>query len=128
MANKQHIARVAGRLARQWLPVAKRSGGIAGNLAGKAAGQAAKGWIPSARTSGQFVKHVLPAAVKPIHSLWHEILGFIFLMFAAIGTWKIWHHAGTLSPVQLAIIVVFIAVMAVYGVSSIRKSRRITRS
>jgi heme A synthase len=110
------MARAAARLVRNWRPVAKQSG------------QAAKNWIPTARQSGKFVKHVLPAAVKPIHSLWHEILAFVFLLFAAIGAWKIWQHPGALPPTQFAVVVIFVAVMAGYGISSYRKARRISRS
>ena len=70
----------------------------------------------------------MPAAMKPVHSLWHQILGFFFLVFAALGAWRVWRHPGALSPTQLAIVIIFIVVMAGYGVSSIRKSRRISRS
>jgi hypothetical protein len=118
------MARAAARFAHKWLPVAKRSG--------QKATENARGWvpklIPTARQSGAFVKHVLPAAVKPLHSLLHEILGFTFLMFAGIGVWKVWHHPGALPPVQFAIVVIFIAFMTGYGISSIRKARRISRS
>jgi len=110
------MARAAARLVHNWRPVAKQSGKVA------------KEWLPTVHQSGQFVKHVLPAAVKPIHSLWHEILGFVFLMFAAIGVWKIWQHPGPMPPVQFAIVVIFVAVMAGYGISSVRKARRISRS
>ncbi len=74
-----------------------------------------------ARSAGKFVKHVLPAAFKPIHSLWHEILGFIFLVFAAVAAWGIIRHTSTLTPGRLFILVVFIVVMVVYGVSSFLK-------
>jgi hypothetical protein len=114
--SQQEMARAAARLAKKWLPVAKQTS------------QRAKDWMPTARQSGSFVKHVLPAAVKPIHSLWHEILGFTFLVFAGIGGWKIWRHPGAMPPVQLAIVLIFILVMAGYGISSIRKARRISRS
>jgi hypothetical protein len=100
-------------MVRHWLPVAKKS---------------VKQWTPTARQSGQFVKYVVPAALKPVHSLWHEILGFIFLVFAGLGAWKIYKHPGTLPPAELAVVVVFIVVMAGYGLSSIRKARRISRS
>ncbi len=76
--------------------------------------------------AGKFVKHVLPAAVKPIHSLWHEVLGFIFLAVAAGGTFKVVRSAYT--PGQLAIIVPLIVITAGYGVSSFLKARRISRS
>jgi len=110
------MVRAAARLAKKWAPVARQSR------------QKAKEWIPTARQSGAFVRHVVPAAVKPLHSLWHEILGFTFLVFAGIGVWKVWQHPGALPPIQFAIVVIFIAVMTGYGVSSIRKARRISRS
>jgi hypothetical protein len=110
------MARAAARLARKWLPVAKQSR------------EKARAYIPTARESGMFFKHVIPAAVKPVHSLWHEILGFTFLVFAGIGAWKIWQHPGALPPLEFAVVVIFIAVMTGYGISSIRKARRISRS
>jgi TRAP-type C4-dicarboxylate transport system permease small subunit len=81
-----------------------------------------------ARNAGTFVKHVLPAAVKPVHSLWHEILGFVFLMFAAVAGWKVFRNSSSLGFVQLSILSVFILVMVVYGVASFLKARRISRS
>jgi succinate dehydrogenase hydrophobic anchor subunit len=81
-----------------------------------------------ARSAGKFAKHVLPAAFKPIHSLWHEILAFIFLVFAAVAAWGIIRHSSTLTPGRLFILVIFIVVMVVYGVSSFLKSRHISRS
>lgn len=81
-----------------------------------------------AKQAGKFVKHVLPAAVKPVHSLWHEVLGFIFLAVAAIATWKVARNSAAMSPVRLAIIIPFIVVTAGYGISSFLKARRISRS
>jgi heme A synthase len=111
------MARAAGRFAGRWLPVAKKQ-------SGKLAGQ----WAPAAKQSGAFFKHVIPAAVKPLHSLWHDMLGFLFLVLAGLAMWKVWRSPGTLPPAQLALVVVFIVVLIGYGVSSIRKSRRISRS
>ena len=81
-----------------------------------------------ARQAGKFVKHVLPAAVKPVHSLWHEVLGFVFLMFAAIAGWKLIRKSAGLGFVQLTILIIFTLVMVIYGVSSLLKARRISRS
>jgi hypothetical protein len=81
-----------------------------------------------AKQAGTFVKHVLPAAVKPVHSLWHEVLGFIFLVFAGTAAWKVIRNAGTLGPIRLAIIIPLIVVTTGYGVSSFLKARRISRS
>jgi uncharacterized membrane protein len=80
------------------------------------------------RQAGQFAKHVIPAAVKPVHSLWHEVLGFFFLAFAGFGVFKIARNATTMGPVRVTILGIFIVVMIVYGVSSFLKARRISRS
>jgi hypothetical protein len=81
-----------------------------------------------ARQAGKFVKHVLPAAVKPVHSLWHEIIGFIFLMFAVGGISYIVRKSATIGPAQLVIIIPLILITAGYSISSFLKARRISRS
>jgi hypothetical protein len=81
-----------------------------------------------ARQAGHFVKHVVPAAVKPMHSLWHEVIGFLFSTIAVWCSWKLWRSAATQAPIMLVIEAFFIIVMAAYGVSSFRKARRISRS
>jgi hypothetical protein len=120
------MARAAGRLAARWLPVAKSAVRSAAKTVENH--QSSKGWIPTARQSGQFVKHVVPAAVKPLHALWHQCLGFMFLVFAVLGAWKIWRNEQTIAPPMFAIAIVFVAVMAGYGISSILKAHRISRS
>ena len=109
MASTKQIARAAFRVAK------------------KTAGEQASKLAPTAKQSGLFFKHVIPAAVKPLHALWHEILGFVFLVFAAWGGWKLYRSPGALPPVQFLIVLVFIGVIAAYGVASILKSRRINR-
>ena len=109
--------RAAGKLAAKYLPHAKAAGKVA-----------AKQWAPSAEQSKLFVKHVLPATIKPIHSLWHEVLGFIFLAFAGIGAFRIWQRQETMPLIQIIIVALFVAVMAGYGISSVLKARRISKS
>ena len=87
-----------------------------------------KDWGPTVRNSGKFVKHVVPAAVKPLHTLWHEVLGFVFLAFSAMAAFRMWQDSATLSLVKFAVIGIFVVVTAGYGVSSILKARRISRS
>jgi uncharacterized membrane protein len=84
-------------------------------------------WMPTAQQSGRFVKHVVPAAVKPLHALWHQCLGFLFLVIAGLGAWKVW-RSQNVAPVMMVITIVFIVIMALYGISSIRKAGRISRS
>ena len=115
------MARAAGRLAGRWLPVAR-------SVAQKQSSTLATQWAPAAKQSGQFVKHVVPAAVKPLHALWHQVLGFIFLVFAGMAAWKVWRSEETIAPPLFVIAIIFILIMAAYGISSIVKSNRISRS
>jgi hypothetical protein len=81
----------------------------------------------------QLVRHLIPAIVKPIHTLWHEIIGFLFLVLAA---WPIPSGIRTIreldrgegSLFRLILIVVFVIIMAGYGISSFRRARKISRS
>jgi hypothetical protein len=115
------MARAAGRMACKWLPVAR-------SVARKQSSTLATQWVPAAKQSGRFVKHVVPAAVKPLHSLWHQVLGFIFLVLAGLVAFKIWRSETPIEPLALTMYVVFAVVMAAYGISSIVKSNRISRS
>src|SRR5947209_17401957 len=88
-----------------------------------------------AREAGRFLRHampaakqVLPKALKPLHSIWHEIIGFLFLSLAGLCIWHVARHPGELEPVKLALVILFILVMTFYGISSFRKARRISRS
>jgi hypothetical protein len=78
--------------------------------------------------AGKFVRHVVPAAFKPIHSLWHEILSFLFLAIAAGIIWRLVRSPGRLSLPVLLVVIFFLVILIFYGVSSFLKSRRITRS
>jgi hypothetical protein len=130
--STDQFARAAGRLAGRWLPVAKSAARTAVKTAAKTAeqhqsGHFARQWAPVAKQSGQFIKHVVPAAAKPLHALWHQILGFFFLVFAGMGAWKIWRNENAIAPPLFVIAVVFVVVMASYGISSILKAQRISR-
>jgi hypothetical protein len=78
--------------------------------------------------AGKFIRHVVPAAFKPIHSLWHEILGFLFLAIAAGIIWRLARSPGKLSLPVLLVVIFFLVILIFYGVSSFLKSRRISRS
>jgi hypothetical protein len=119
------MAKAAGRLAGRWLPVARSA---TRSVAKNQTSAYHRQWMPAAKHSGAFVKHVVPAAVKPLHSLWHQILGFVFLVFAGLAAWKVWRTTTPIDPPMLALVVIFIIVMAAYGIASIRKSNRISRS
>ncbi len=81
----------------------------------------------------QFVRHVVPHVIRPAHSLWHEVIGFLFLSLAAIpipsairAVRDMQHGEG--NPVRLVVTVPFVIIMGGYGISSFRRARKISRS
>ena len=87
----------------------------------------------SVKQGQMFVRHVLPAAVKPVHSLWHEMIGFVFVVFAIIagfaGYRTFRHFTGDPGDLlRMVMCGIFVVIMAAYGISSFLKARRISRS
>jgi hypothetical protein len=90
------------------------------------------------RHSRAFVKHVLPAFVKPAHTLWNEVIGFLFICLAVIigfPTVKSFLHFQKAAPeesvndlVRLALGIPGTLVLLYYGISSFLRARRISRS
>ena len=80
------------------------------------------------RQAGMFLKHVLPALVKPAHALWNEIIGFIFLCIAVpfgIRAVRSWIDHEIVSMLGLTFVTLL---LGGYGVSSFRRARKISRS
>ncbi|HYM12780.1 MAG TPA: hypothetical protein VEU62_18725 [Bryobacterales bacterium] len=81
----------------------------------------------------QFIRHIVPAIVRPAHTLWHEVIGCLFLALAA---WPIPSgirairqlDAGNGSVVRVILTGAFILIMGGYGISSFRRARKISRS
>jgi hypothetical protein len=80
-----------------------------------------------------FFKHVVPAAVKPMHSLWHEVIGFVFIVFAVIAGFSGYRtflkfNGDPGDMVRMGLCAIFAVIMGAYGVSSFLKARKISRS
>lgn len=80
-----------------------------------------------------FFVTVMPSVVKPLHILWNEIIGFVFIVFA-IGTapaglryYRAMAADPTANGFRLAVTVFFGTVMAYFGISSFLKARKIRR-
>lgn len=87
----------------------------------------------SVRQSVLFVRHVVPATVKPARTLWNEVVGFIFLVFASAFGFSAVRSAmdfdgQTGSLIKLVFASIVTVIMAFYGIVSFRKARRIARS
>jgi threonine/homoserine/homoserine lactone efflux protein len=80
----------------------------------------------------QFVRHVVPQLVRPIRSLWHEVIGFLFLSLAFLAAVSGFRVARNLEDpanmFRLIITVIFALIMAGFGISSFLRARKISRS
>ncbi len=99
---------------------------------GRAAGRIAK------RHGQIFIKHVVPAVIKPARTLWNEFIGFVFLCFGIIFGFKTVRLAvdyvrpgpedGIAELIRLAIAGSCTLLMLWFGVTSFWRARKISRS
>jgi hypothetical protein len=74
------------------------------------------------------VKHLVPAVWKPIHTLWNEVIAFLFLCFAVIFGFQVvrFYRAG--DGVRLFFAAFCTILMAWFAVTSYLRARKISRS
>src|SRR5215470_2581480 len=92
----------------------------------------------SARGGREFVRHVVPAVLKPARTLWNEVIGFVFLCFAIVFGFKAVRtyldFAGAPANeaadhlVRLAMTAFCTLLMLYFGVTSFLRARKISRS
>ena len=90
------------------------------------------------RHSRAFLEHIVPAVIKPAHTLWNEVIGFIFICLAVwIGSATIRAYMAftKASPEEVGKFLVEIVlgvpgtlILLYFGISSFLKARRISRS
>lgn len=77
----------------------------------------------------KFAGHVLPGVVRPLHVLWNQVIGFFFLVLAAIPLVSVIKDIrDPASYPKLFLTVPFTLIMAAFGISSFWKARKISRS
>jgi hypothetical protein len=80
----------------------------------------------------QFLGHVIPGVIRPIHALWNEMIGFVFIIFAIMAGFSVWRtlRSGNGDPdlFKAAISAGFALLMAYFGITSFLKARKISRS
>jgi hypothetical protein len=92
----------------------------------------------SAQGASQFVKHVVPAVIRPARVLWNEIIGFFFICLAVLfgsGVWRAYNAFQAAAPGQATgdlmrvVMSSFCFLLMLYfGISSFRRARKISRS
>ena len=82
--------------------------------------------------SVHFARHTLPVAMRPARILWHQMIGFLFLVLAiaparfeykALMNFKGDGESWT----RVILSGIFILVMTAYGISSFLRARKISR-
>ena len=81
----------------------------------------------------RFLGFVLPAVLKPAHTLWHELIGFVFLAMATAfvfsGFRAIRQFDGSVGAILRLVMLAFgVCLMGGYGISSFLRARKISRS
>ena len=95
-------------------------------------------WQQVLSQPGTFLKHIVPAIVKPIHALWNEVIGFLFLSFATVFGFRTVTYFRQLQSandanVGGALLRVLMAgfcalLLGWFGVTSFLRARKISRS
>jgi hypothetical protein len=92
----------------------------------------------TARSGREFVRHIVPAVLKPARTLWHEIIGFVFICFAVVFGFRAVRlyldfsrgagDAANADFVRFLIATFCTLLMLYFGVTSFLRARRISRS
>ncbi|HLK22962.1 MAG TPA: hypothetical protein VKT81_28655 [Bryobacteraceae bacterium] len=70
--------------------------------------------------------HVLPGVVRPIHILWNQVIGFIFLALATVFGFRVFRGH---EPVGMQLAGgAFVLLMAWFGISAFWRARKISKS
>ena len=80
------------------------------------------------RVGRQFFRHVAPAIIKPAHTLWHEVIGFIFLCLGATFGFYTVRYALHGDSMRTTVAGIATLIMVWYGVDGFRRARKISRS
>ena len=73
-----------------------------------------------------FLGHVIPSIIRPIHILWNQAIGFLFIVLAVVFGFRVVRGKESFG-LQL-VGGLFVLLIAWYGVSSFWKARKISKS
>jgi hypothetical protein len=88
---------------------------------------------PMGQLISKFMHHVVPGVIRPLHALWNEVIGFLFIVFAVIAAFYVIRAVRNFdgdveSLVHIVLPALFGLVMGYFGVSSFLRARKISRS
>jgi uncharacterized membrane protein len=88
---------------------------------------------PMGRWLNSLYSHVMPHVVRPLHALWNEVIGFLFIVFAIVAGFYVVRAVREFDGdveglVHIVMPGLFGLLMAYFGISSFLKARKISRS
>ena len=81
----------------------------------------------------KFLRHVVPGVIRPLHALWNEVIGFLFIVFTVVAAFyvvgAVRNFDGEIEGLfRIVLPALFGLVMGYFGVTSFLRARKITRS
>jgi len=74
----------------------------------------------------KFVEHVIPAIVRPVHIVWNQAIGFVFIVLAIVFGFRVVRGK---EPLGIQVVAgLFVLLIAWFGISSFWKARKISKS
>jgi hypothetical protein len=88
---------------------------------------------PMGELISKFLSHVVPGVVRPLHALWNEVIGFLFIVIAVVAGFyvirAVRNFEGDIESLfRIVLPALFGLVMGYFGVSSFLRARKISRS
>jgi len=88
---------------------------------------------PMGELISKFLRHVLPGVIRPLHALWNEVIGFLFIIFTVVAAFyvvrAVRNFDGEIEGLfRIVLPALFGLVMGYFGVTSFLRARKITRS
>lgn len=75
-----------------------------------------------------FLRHVIPAVLKPLRTLWNELIGFLFLCLGTVFGLSAFRSIRAGQGFQGFVASACAVLMAWFGISSFWRARKISRS
>ncbi len=81
----------------------------------------------------QFLHHVVPAVIRPLRVIWNQMVGFTFLLLAAIALPRAIHSAREFkgdpeSLFRLVLSGIFVLFMAGFGIHSFWRAHKVPKA
>jgi hypothetical protein len=74
----------------------------------------------------KFFEHVIPGVVRPIHIVWNQAIGFVFIVLAIVFGFRVVRGK---EPIGIQVVAgLFVLLIAWFGISSFWKARKISKS